>query len=103
MKALLHHDQPGTKPAGVWWLPQHKSQPRSTYLNQDAYNTGARAVLGDNYDGEPLTQANWDSRVERLTESANPFHTWSVEETDDPETLLAQSLQSRPPQDSNTD
>lgn len=91
MKVLVHRVAPGTLPVGVWWLPKHRSQPRSFYLDPDRYTAGAVSVLGDEYDGEPLSLAQWENRANQLAGSANPFTTWTVEETDeDPRLLLIQ-------------
>lgn len=89
MKVLIHYPEPGTDPAGVWWLSRHRSRPESFYLDQSAYPTGARAVLGDRYAGELFTQAQWENQVVRLTESASPFWTFAAEETaGDPRDLV---------------
>jgi len=80
MKVLIHHTAPGNAPAGFWWLPKHQSMPQGEYSDEAAYPAGARAILGDSWDGQPFTLANWENQVERLTESSTPFSYWTVKE-----------------------
>jgi hypothetical protein len=89
VNVLVHYPPRSSKAVGVWWLPAHRSVPQGFYLDQSYYNDGARMVLGLVWDGTPFTQGQWESRVERLTESANPRATWSVYATQgDPRELL---------------
>lgn len=89
MKVLVHRTQPGAPPAGVWWLPGNRTQPLHYYVDQAAYQDGAYAVLGSNWDGEPLSSAQWANRVDSLTNSGSPFYVFSVHDTDgDPRDFL---------------
>ena len=88
MRVLVHYPAPGTAPVGVWWLPGSRTAPRSAYAQSSWHLDGARAVLGTDYDGEPLTLANWNAICDRLTGTQSPFRTFTDHETKSPESLL---------------
>lgn len=89
MKVLVHRVRPGAPPAGVWWLPGNRTQPQHSYVDDSAYTDGAFAVLGDHWDGEPFSLAQWVNRAEALAGSGSPFYVFSVHDTNgDPRDFL---------------
>lgn len=88
MRALVHYPDAGAAPVGVWWPTGTLGPLRSVYVDPAWALDGSRAVYGENYDGHPISAAEWDYICDRLIETSNPFLIFSSHDTKSPESLL---------------
>lgn len=92
MKVLVHYSPLSPHPSGVWWMEGTRGIPKSFYVDPEVKARGAVGIFGPDFDGTPLTLANWDYLLDRLPDSTSPFASWTVEDVKgDPRDLVAQA------------